>query len=214
MLEPDVVFRSFKYIFWGIILSGFKIGGINLPIGMFLVCLGIFSLAKQPGGVRQEKYMLYVKVMAILFLVEAIFRNFPFIENRRLFFLLLALPGLVAIHIFCLAMRDMCEVYELSKSLASWKITQLIFAIFYGIPMCLLYLFWIRAMMTGNLFDVLAQTKQVVQRSLWIAVAVCLAPLIHFFISTTLMSKEIKKIADDGADNTSRASPEVHFKNE
>jgi len=194
MLEANAIIRSLSLIFWGtlIFLFNFKVGDFDLfndAIGMFLICIGVFSLSKQPGGERHHQYMLYVKVIAILLLIDAVLKNFSFARSWHFLFPILGLFVLVAIHLFCLAIRDMCEVNNLMKSLKSWKKTFLLFVILNEIPFGLFYLVSIGAMLTNSSFILPARF---IRSQPWSALVIALLsiPLLHFFVSSARMQKE------------------------
>jgi len=204
MVNAKVVIPSLKLIFWGGVLfvcggalNGllYKLLNINFlidAVGMLFICLGVFPLAKQPGGKRHESYLLNVKVIVVITLIEAIVRHLSLLELQNFVSQILGLSLLAAIHLFCLAMRDMCKAHHLREAEESWKITLLLFVIVYELPLGLFYLAGLGAMIiTGNsYFEFRTQSVWWALFAPYVSV-LFLAPLVHFFVSTSRMRKEL-----------------------
>jgi hypothetical protein len=201
-LDSKTVIRALRLIFWGglIVVLDFKFNNFDIlhdAVGMLLICLGVFPLAKQPGGPNYEKFMLFVKIVAILSVLGTIFDNFRVSVAWSFVFSTLHLLTLAGIHVFCLAMRNMSGVHNLSRSQNSWKTTLLLFIIIYEIPLGLFYLgilggvVWV--IVTGRTFNFNFNFNIEGPRAIPILVAF-FVPLIHLFISTSRMKREIERV--------------------
>lgn len=191
-LDPNVVIRSLRLIFWGALLCilSFKINSFDVfddTVGLLLICLGVFPLAKQPGGLHHNNFMLFVRIVAIITLIEQVmFGYFSPPESLSLILQILGLLMLAGIVVFCLAMRDMAEAHNLNISKNSWKTTLVLFVAIYVIPLGLFYLYALGAIITGSKFNFNIN-------SLWAIpiIAIFFVPTIHLFISTSRMKKEM-----------------------
>lgn len=191
-LDSNVVIRSLRLIFWGALLCvlSFKINGFDVfydTVGLLQICLGVFPLAKQPGGTHHKNFMLFVQTVAIITLIKQVmFGYFSPPESLSLILQILGLLMLAGIVVFCLAMRDMAEIHNLSISKNSWKTTLVLFVAIYVIPLGLFYLYALWAIISGSTFNFNI-------KSLWAIpiIAIFFVPIIHLFVSTSRMKKEM-----------------------
>ncbi|MBM3248664.1 MAG: hypothetical protein FJZ10_04510 [Candidatus Omnitrophica bacterium] len=196
-LDCNVVVRSLRLIFWGALLCvlSFKLNGLDIfddTVGWLLICLGVFPLAKQSGGIHHKNFMLFVQIAAVVSLVKQImFGYFPTPESLSLILQILGFLTLAGIVVFCMAMRDMAEAHSLDLSKTSWKTTLVLFVAIYAIPFGLFYLFATGAIISGTSFNFNIDNPLLVI----LILPIFFVPIIHLFISTSRMKKEMTSVA-------------------
>ena len=192
----DGVVRSLRLIFWGSLLCvlSFKLNGFDIfddTIGWLLICLGVFPLAKQSGGANHKNFMLFVQIVAVVALVEQImFGYFQPPESLSLILQIVGFLTLAGIVVFCMVMRDMTEAHSLNISKSSWKTTLVLFVAIYAIPLGLFYLFTTGAIISGSSFNFNIDNALLTI----LVLPIFFVPIIHLFISTSRMKKEIASV--------------------
>lgn len=187
-----------RLVFWGglICVFDFKINGfdiLNDVVGSIMVTIGVFRLGDIEVNDRYSKAMLYAKIIAILCILRAFHSQFTYPVPMVISFLLLVLglATMVAIVVFCIAMRWFCEEAALRESVRSWRVTTVLFALVYMIPLGLLYLASLAANVTGASFHFNLPGPIAL-----VFIAVLFIPLIHLFISTSRMKNEAQSVPD------------------
>jgi hypothetical protein len=184
-------------VFWGAIicvfdirLNGFDV--INDVIGAVLIAWGVFRLGGFPVDNRYRRAMLFVKIVSILCIGEAVNAHFRYEVPRPMTFLwhLYGIAKMLATVVFCVAMRWLCIAAGLPNSERSWNTTTVLFAVIYLIPWGLLHIVWIICLITGESFrfDLGPAALPVL--------LVFFVPLMHLFVSTSRMRREAESSPD------------------
>jgi hypothetical protein len=192
-----------RLIFWGGLLwifdvsfsstvngEGWRFDLLNDTLGAILITIGVFRLAAAPVGGRFRAVMTFVKVVAVASVVETALKHLVFAHPAPLAFALgaLSLAQLAATILFCLAMRWFCDAAAIPPVARSWRVTFLLFATIYALPLGLLYLASLFALMTGGTFHLNLGVGGL------LLLPVFAVPLVHLFVSTSRM----KRAADSG----------------
>jgi hypothetical protein len=184
-------------VFWGGIIcvfdlrfNGFDV--VNDILGTVLVAWGVVRLAGVPVDSRYRSMMLFVEVVSLLSITEAVNAHVQYELPRAMVFLLhlYGIAKVAATVVFCLAMRRLCIAAALFRSQESWKTTTILFTVIYLIPWGLLHLVWLACLMTGGSFRF-----NLGPAALPILVIFFL-PLIHLFVSTSRMRREAESLPD------------------
>jgi len=189
-----------RLVFWGGILCvlDFKFNGfdiLNDVLGALLIAWGTLRLGSSQIHERYRKAMLFVQVIALLYVAQTINAYVRYEIPRPLVFLLhvYGIAKVAATVVFCVAMRWLCVATGLTRSERSWKTTEILFVVIYLIPWGLLRLVWIVCLITGATFIV---------RFGWpvpILLFIFCIPLVHLFISTSRMRFEAQAISSQAA---------------
>jgi hypothetical protein len=180
-----------RMIFWGglICVFDFNINHFDLfndLVGTLMIAWGVFKLGGLEIHEFYSKAMLFVKIVVVLSCLAALLEQFRY-RNSDFLATLLSLLGVaevIAIAVFCVAMRCLCIEAELGASARSWKTTKLLFTIIYLIPLGLFYCAAAVAIVTGESFNI-----QLGPAGL-LLLPVFFVPLIHLFVSTSRMNNE------------------------
>ena len=192
----ESVVGPLRLIFWGGILcvldvkfNGFDV--LNDVLGALLITWGVLRLGSSQIHERYRQAMLFVQVMALLYVVQAINAYVRYEFPRPLAFLLhvYGIAKMAATVVFCVAMRWLCIATGLVRSRQSWKTTEILFAVVYLIPWGLLHVVWIVCLLTGKSFNFNLGPAALV------ILVVFFVPLIHLFVSTSRMRKEAQAIS-------------------
>lgn len=192
-----------RMIFWGALLcvldlsfsqttngGGFKFDLLNDALGAVLIAVGVFRLSALPVHSRYALAMGFVKVMAVIAILDAIREHFIMTWSTEwlVVFELLGLAMLAAVVLFCVAMRWFCQAYQLSQAERSWKVTTILFIVIYLIPLGLMYALTVQALTTDEPFHVDLGPAGL------LLIPVFLVPLIHLFVSTSRMKRAAEEI--------------------
>ena len=191
-----------RLIFWGGLLwifdlkfasttngEGFQFDVLNDTLATVLIAVGVFRLARLPCDGRCAAFMRFVKVVIVLSVVETAQAHFvgPRPEPVSFALTLLSLCQLAATVMFCAAMRRLCAQWALARAARSWRVTLILFVAIYAVPLGLFYLASLYAIATGESFNL-----QVGPFAL-LLLPVFAAPLVHLFVSTSRMRREIEQ---------------------
>ena len=184
-----------RLIFWGgiICVLDFKFNGfdiINDVVGAAMITWGVFKLSEFQLDNRYRRAMLFVKIISVLCIVQAIHSHFNYTVPGIILFLLylLGIAKILTTVIFCVAMRWLCTAAGLRRSEESWRISTILFAVIYLIPLGLLHLVWIVCLITGKRFHYDLGPEML------LILIVIIVPLIHLFISTSRMKTEAESV--------------------
>jgi hypothetical protein len=186
-----------RLIFWGVLLCVFDFhfswlsGGEGLRldvlsdfVGMILILIGIFRIVRLvPPG--ESGPLVFVGCIAVVSTAVALMEHMVFKRPAPLVWALhlLGLAELVAILMFCRSMRSLCFREGLTHPMKSWTVTFWLFFAIYLIPLGAFHLAVLVAMATGSSF----------QFDLGVAGLLLLPvffwPLVHFFVSTSRMTR-------------------------
>lgn len=196
--DIESAIRPLRLIFWGGLLcvfdfnfsqtvngSGFKFDVFNDAVGCALIAWGVVVLACLRVHDRYAKAITFVKVVSILAFFDAV-RDHWIVRTPPIIDFILNLFGLitlVAIVVFCIAMRWFCEQARLVEAAASWRTTTILFIAIYLVPLGLLYIAGTIAIATNKSFYFNPGPIGV------FAVPIFFVPLIHLFISTSRMKR-------------------------
>jgi hypothetical protein len=204
-------------VFWGGILCvfdltitsthnghGFKFDFLNDALGAFLIALGVFRLAAIPVHDRYAGAMRFVQIMSVIAVLDAVREHFVTPLPPAVSFLLsvLGFINLGAVISFCVCMRWFCEQARLDRSVASWRLTTMLFVVIYLLPLGFFYLAAAWAIATGSSFHINLGVAGL------FVLPVFAVPLIHLFVSTSRMwheaerHSEFEPFAGDAAEAT------------
>ncbi len=185
-----------RLIFWGALIVlidltysktengvGWRFDFLNDAVGMAMIVWATARLAKIRVSDAYRTAMLFVTTAAILSLLDAIHSHFIY-DTPPAVTLLSALVGvasMIAMVVFCVAMRWLSEAAGLARAVRSWKITTWLMVIIYLIPIGGLSLAAAIAIAMGSPFNIGLGPKGL------LLVPVFCIPLIHFFGSTRRM---------------------------
>ncbi len=205
-MTPDSVRQAItplRMVFWGGILCvfdftitstqnghGFKFDFLNDALGTFLIALGVSRLSGMSVHDRYAGAMRFVQIISVVAVLDAIREHFVMPLPPAASFLLsvLGFIYLVAVIVFCVAMRWFCEQARLHQSVASWRLTTVLFVVIYLVPLGLFYLAAAWAIATSNSFHINLGEGAL------LALPVFAIPLIHLFISTSRMQHEAERL--------------------
>lgn len=207
-----------RLIFWGGLIcviditfsqtvngEGWKFDILNDFVGMLMITWGVFQLAKLNVHDRYRKYMNFVQVIAVLTCIESLQAHFVYDAPLplALLFVVFFIVTMIAIVMFCVAMRWLSEEAGLRASAKSWKTSTVLFVVIYLIPFGLFYCACAVAIVMGESFDL--QLGPVAL----LLVPVFIVPLVHLFVSTSRMRNEAesKHPGDDQDDRTDAGVP-------
>ncbi|MHC4099067.1 MAG: hypothetical protein ACYSU3_23805 [Planctomycetota bacterium] len=185
------IVTALRLIFWGgiICVFDFKINGfdiINDVIGAIMIAWGVFRLSNLSVHPNYRVAMLFVKIISILYIAEAIGAHFHYRIPGLMAFVIHSyrIAKMLATVVFCVAMLWFCRTAGLPRSEKSWKITAILFGVIYFIPWGLLHFVWIICLVTGKHFSFNLGPAAL------LILFVFIVPLIHLFISTSRMKTE------------------------
>jgi hypothetical protein len=156
-----------------------------------LIAWGVLRLGCSQIHERYRSAMLFVQVVALLYVIQTVNAYVRYEFPRPLAFLVhvYGVAKVAATVVFCVAMRWMCIATGLTRSERSWKMTGILFAVIYFIPLGLFHVVWIVCLVTGGSFEF---------RFGWpalIFILIFFVPLIHLFVSTARMRAEALSIS-------------------
>ena len=195
---------ALRLVFWGglITVLDFKINGFDLLhdlIGMILITFGVFILASVPVHQRYRRVMVFVLVMTVLSVLNTI-RVSAGIELPSGAGMVLSIYNIVAlgaICAFCLAMLWLCVEARLPRAMESWRLTTFLFVGIYFVPMGLFYAIGFLFQMQGKEFHFNINNAC----GVFVLLGIFAVPLIHLFISTSRMRREIAASTYTGVDS-------------
>ena len=196
--DIESAIRPLRLIFWGGLLcvfdfnfsqtvngSGFKFDVFNDAVGCALIAWGAVVLASIRVHDRYAKAMTFVKIVSILAFFGAV-RDHWIVRTPPIIDFILNLFGLitlVAIVVFCIAMRWFCEQARLVEAAASWRTTTILFIAIYLLPLGLLYIAGTIAIAANKSFYFNPGPLGL------IVIPIFFVPIIHLFISTSRMKR-------------------------
>ncbi|HDZ21829.1 hypothetical protein LCGC14_0225580 [marine sediment metagenome] len=196
------VIKPLRLIFWGGLLwildfkvsqtvngTGFQFDILNDTLAAVLVAWGVLSLARFSVSDRYTWWMKAVWVVSVIAIVNTIHDHFIYDVPEGIAFLqlVLELASLIAIVVFCTAMGWFCAWAGLERSGQSWAVTRILFIVIYLVPLGLFYLIAAGAILTGKFFNINLGPE-------WtLLIVVFFIPMIHLFMSTSRMAKEVEK---------------------
>ena len=188
-----------RLVFWGGLLwildlkfwqttngEGFVFDVLNDTLATILITVGVFRLARFDTERRYASIMRFVKVVAVLSIVQTA-QAHMIMERPAAFGMLLtalSLCQVAATVLFCVAMRTLCRQYALSRAAESWRITLILFMVIYAIPLGLFYAAALVALVSGQQFNINLGPAGL------LLLPVFAAPIVHLFISTSRMRRE------------------------
>ncbi len=123
--------------------------------------------------------------MAVIQTLEAVRAHFvmPLPGVVSFLLMLVSLAVLVAIVLFCVAMRLFCEEARMAGPAASWKFTTILFVVIYLLPLGLLYVSTLIALAANSSFSFNTGPAGLV------LIPVFVVPIAHLFMSTSRMAR-------------------------
>jgi hypothetical protein len=205
LLAQDVsrTIAPLRFIFWGGLLcvldvtfsgtvngEGWKFDLLNDFVGMLLICAGVFKLGDITVHDRYATAMRYVKVVSVLAALEAFHGHFIYAVPTALsvFLSLLGLAKMIAIVVFCVAMRWLSTEAQLDLAAQSWTTTIWLVTLIYLIPLGFFYAAATVALVTGTSFNINLGPAGL------LLIPVFCVPLIHLFMSTSRMRNEAETL--------------------
>ena len=182
-------------IFWGALIcivditissGGFKFDFLNDVVGMIMITVGVFKLGDIEVHPRYASALSFAKIMAVVGIVLAILDHFVFRcpGPLSLLLLLLGMLQLVAIIVFCVAMRWFCDEAGLQRSSGSWRTTTILFVVIYVVPLGLFYIAGGVAILTGESFNIDLGPAGL------LLVPIFFIPIIHLLVSSRRMIRD------------------------
>ncbi len=164
---------------------GFRCDVLDDTVGSALITMGVFRLGAVAVHGRYARVMGFVKVVAVLKVLDTAQAHFirplhPAVQFALQAFGLVTLAALIG---FCVAMRWFCEKAGLAEAARSWRGTTLLFAVLYAVPLGLLYVAGAVAAVSGTSFHLDIGPLIV------LVLAVVAIPLVHLFVSTSRMKR-------------------------
>ena len=190
---PDIrrTIGPLRLIFWGglICVFDFKINDFDLLhdlIGSLMIACGVFTLSGINVHEPYAKAMRFVQVVVVLSCLTTLMDQFGYPRSNFISTLLwlFGTVEMIAIVVFCVAIRWLCIRAELVESTRSWRTTTLLFTFIYLIPLGLFYCAAAIAIATSSSFNI-----QLGPAGL-LLIPIFFAPLVHLFISTSRMKNE------------------------
>ncbi|MFQ5655490.1 MAG: hypothetical protein ACE5GW_12265, partial [Planctomycetota bacterium] len=187
-----------RLIFWGGLLCildfyitrtmngvGFRFDFLNDFVGMLLITAGVFRLSEISVSDRYRNAMLFVRVIAVLGVIDAIQAHLIYIQPAfvQLVLSFAGLANLAATLCFCIAMRWLCEACPLPTAAASWRTTTILFLVIWVFPIGLLHLAGIAGAITGESLHLELGALAL------LLIPLFAVPLIHIFVSTSRMRR-------------------------
>ncbi len=193
-----------RLIFWGALLcifdftftemrngQGFRFDILNDTLGSILIAVGVFRLSALSVHDRYATAMKFVQVVSVLAVLDSIRDHFimPLDPVVQFALNLLGVASLVAIVVFCVAMRWFCENAGLREASTSWSTTTKLFVFIYLFPMGLFYAISALAIVSNSSFNLNFGAADL------LLVPVFLLPLIHLFVSASRMKRAAETAA-------------------
>jgi hypothetical protein len=170
---------------------GFKFDLLDDALGALLISIGVFRLAaiRVPGSYSVA--MMFVQAVSVVGVLKAIGDHFilPLPPPVHFAFHVFGIISLVAIIVFCVAMRWLCDAFILPKASGSWTVTIVLFVVIYVVPLGILYLLGLASMASGRSFHFNLGPAGL------LVLPIFAIPIIHLFVSTSRM----KAAADDAS---------------
>lgn len=185
-----------RLVFWGglicvlhLKLNGFDI--LNDVIGMLMITVGVCMLLALRVHNRYAVAMQFVTAVSVLAVLNAVRSQFS-MDLPSLLILVshaFSFVSLIAVVIFCIAMRWFCEEYHLDRAARSWQTTTWLFGVIYLVPLGLFHLACCVAVVTGKSFRIDFGLL------ILILLIVFAVPLIHLFVSTSRMARGVRDVS-------------------
>ena len=180
-----------RQIFWGALLwlldiqiNGFDI--LNDVLATVIIAVGVTRLARVDVSDKYRAAMGFVKVTAYVSVVSAAVQMVNGLPQALVVPLtIISLAQLAATITFCIAMQWFCLEAGLTKSATSWRLTTILFAWLFAAPLGVVF----GAILVSQATD--ARWSFRLGASVLFVLAVLLVPIIHFFISTSRMKREV-----------------------
>ncbi len=188
-----------RMIFWGGLIclfdlsvtqksngTGFKFDILNDVVGAVLISVGVFRLSSLSVHANYETAMSFVKVIAVLSILDSIRDHVvtPLPTPVQLLLQLFGIATLAASITFCVAMRWLSTATRLTLSEASWRTTTILFVCIYAIPLGLIHLLGMASIASGKFFNVNVGPAGL------LLLPIFAIPIIHLFVSTSRMRRE------------------------
>lgn len=198
--EISKIILPLRLIFWGGLICvidlsisstangvGWKIDILDDLVGMLMITWALHVLSSVKVNHSYKVLMTIILVIAVLASIEAFHDHFIYEipEVISFLFFVFAIIKLLAIVAWCIAMRWLSIKAGLLESVKSWKVTTWLFIIIYLIPLGLFNLACIFAILLGESFYFNLGFLAL------LILPIFLVPLIHLFISTSRMKREI-----------------------
>lgn len=188
-----------RLVFWGamICVLDFKINGFDLlndTIGTLLIAFGVWGLAGLP--VEEASYrtrMRFLQVVVVLAVFHSVYAQLPVESPPPIAFFetLFAIVKLAAAVLFCMTMMQACGEADLIRAAESWQLTRNLFFWICAVPLGLFYVVALGTILTGSTFHFDLGPLGL------LLLPVFLAPLIHFFVSTSRMKHDAGNVGMD-----------------
>lgn len=160
--DASEMVNPLRMVFWGVLVialdfhltwpGGFRLDLINDVVGAILVLRGVIGLRSQAIGDSWMKSMGFVEVIAWITVVGAVIDHFVLELPAPLLSigLVVGFLKMLAVLVFCRAMREVCEMYGFERSVLSWRLSSALYLWLYILPMSLLGIgFMISALQDG-----------------------------------------------------------------
>jgi hypothetical protein len=188
-----------RLIFWGGLLCifdlsvshttngyGFKFDILNDALGVLLILIGVVKLTKFSVSEGYSWAMRFVVTVTVVALLDAIRAHviMPLPDAVSFALSVFGFVRLVAVVVFCVAMRWLCQSRRLPEAAASWLVTTWLFVLIYLLPLGLFYLAGAFAIATSSSFNLNLGPAGL------LLLPVFAFPIIHLFVTTSRMKRE------------------------
>jgi hypothetical protein len=202
-LPPELLrtaITPLRLIFWGGLLvifdftfttttngRGFRCDVLDDTLGMILITVGVFRLARFPVPGSYRTMMSAINVIAVLGIIRSVDHHFIYDSPDwfGLMGMVLVLAELAAVILFCTCMRRLALEAGLRGIAASWAVTRLLFLALYVLPLGLFYLAALGAVVTGRSFHINLGPAGL------LLLLIFVIPCVHLFVSTSRFKRAL-----------------------
>lgn len=165
---------------------GFKFDILNDALGVLLILIGVVKLTNFVVDAGYSVAMRFVVAVTVLALLDAIRAHviMPLPDPLSFALSIFGFVRLVAVVVFCVAMRWLCQSRQMPESAASWQVTTWLFVLIFLLPLGLFYLAAAFAIATRTSFNLNLGPAGL------LLLPVLAFPIIHLFITTSRMKRE------------------------
>lgn len=206
--EEDIqdLCRALTMVFWGGLIciidfkysrlvngQGFTIDIISDTVGMILITIGVFKIAALLDDNTFKGAMLFIKIVAILGIIETIHNHFVYEVPRFLsyFSYTFGLLTLAAIVLFLFIMRYLSNELEFDESRRLWTITIILVVIIYVFPLGFININGIIMLIIGRHYNFNLGSAGL------LTIPVFIIPFIFLLLSALRMKKEAEFLVDE-----------------
>ena len=186
-----------RLIFWGGLLSVFdltftgnwwRFDVLSDMVGLVMIVWAVYRLGRFEVHRSYQLAMRFVLMAAVLACFKAAHDHFIYATPAAMDVTVsvIGVLAMAATVVFCFGMKWLCRRFDLDRSERSWKVTAVLFVCVYAIPHGLFCIVAAIAAAIGSPIDL------ELGRGMILVVAIFALPLIHLFLSTSRMQRDIQ----------------------